>query len=336
MVVNLQTPTQSNTDRDTIIDNTLKNWGYSNYSRFKLPSDASFRKYERVTINGINYILMDAPPATEDVRPFIKIANILQNYGLKSPEILNSDENNGILLLEDFGSGKFNKIVLESEKTEETLYKNALDIIAHISMQQRELGIPEYNDEVLLREADLFIDWFLKYNENHSEERLKEIKLQYHRILRSIFKKLHFPNKTLVLRDYHADNLMVLDNDCELCSIGLLDFQDGLVGNISYDVVSLLEDARRDVSKKLQNKMIDYFVGIAGIKEHKQEFISDYNILGMQRNLKIIGIFTRLNHRDRKKHYLDLIPRVTGYLKQDLEHPVNTEIKEFLGSICKL
>lgn len=279
---------------------------------------------------------MDAPPATEDVRPFIKIAGILQSYGLKSPKIVNADVKNGILLLEDFGEMKFNKEVLSSSEKEEKLYKNALDILAHIAMQSRENNTPEYNKEVLLREADLFIDWYLKYNENYTDDKLKEIKAEYHRILLGILKKLYFPNNTLVLRDYHADNLMVLDTQCKICSLGLLDFQDGLVGNIAYDVVSLLEDARRDVNKQLQLKMIDYFIEIAGIKKHKKEFISDYNILGMQRNLKIIGIFTRLNYRDGKKHYLDFIPRVIGYLKQDLQHDANSEMKEFLSSICKL
>lgn len=331
-MVNLQkNHSDSESTRDLLIDSILQKWGFQNYSRIKLQADASFRKYEILNLEEKNFILMDAPPEYEDVKPFIQKDRILCNMGLKAPEIYFEDIKNGILLLENFGDRKFKAEVERSKTSEVDLYKNALDVLVHISKHQCPTEIDEYDNKVLLREANLFTEWYLKYNSNFTEDELEGTSKEYEEIILELVSKLKFKNEVFVMRDYHADNLMILDDNRELQSLGLLDFQDGLKGNITYDVVSLLEDARRDVSKNLREEMIDYFCEKAGLD--REGFLNDYYILGAQRNLKILGIFTRLCYRDNKKHYLDFIPRVMEYLKGDIEHSTCRRLKEFLDNL---
>lgn len=328
-MVNLQKNlSYSESTRDLLIDSVLQKWGFENYSRVKLQADASFRKYEILKAEEKDFILMDAPPEYEDVKPFIQKAKILINMGLRAPEVYYSDIENGILLIENFGNKKFNTEVEKSKNIEEYLYKNALDILVYIAKQPCSDKVAEYDSKVLLREANLFTEWYLKYNGNYESQELAEILKEYEDIVLELASNLKFKNEVFVLRDYHADNLMILDEGRELKSLGLLDFQDGLKGNIAYDVVSLLEDARRDVNKNLQQDMINYFCEKTGV--NKNDFLNDYYILGAQRNLKILGIFTRLCYRDNKKHYLNFIPRVMEYLKGDIEHTACKRLKEFL------
>jgi hypothetical protein len=341
LVVNMQ-------NRDDIIEKALIDWGFMEFRRIKLPSDASFRKYEILETPEKTYILMDAPPEKEDVQPFIQKANLLIKMGLKAPKIYFQDIENGILLLENFGNKKFNAEVEKSKEVEKELYKNALDILAFIAyrsapllhlnnfiVQPRKQGegysdIPEYSAEILLNEALLYVDWHLKYTKKIEGENLEKFREIYLNEINKLTSKLHYKNEVFVLRDYHADNLMILEGHHKLNSLGLLDFQDGLIGNIAYDVVSLLEDARRVVDKNLQDEMIKYFCDIARLDFEK--FYNDYCILGAIRNLKIIGIFTRLNYRDGKPHYLKLIPLVESYLQQDLEHKNCADLKNFLNA----
>lgn len=320
--------------RDTEIEGFLQNSGLKDYARTKIPGDASFRHYERIKAGNDDYILMDAPPEKEDVRPFVKVDEILLGLGLSAPKIVAKDIEKGFLLLEDLGNNKFNHLFKSAPAREEELYKLAVDVLAEIYAKRKKFDVPEYNREKLLTEAQLYTDWYLPlFEKDKANEKIKQ---EYSAIIERVIDKLKLPNDVIVLRDYHADNLMLLEDRKASQKVGLLDFQDALMGNVTYDLVSLLEDARRDVPKNIQQSMIDYFLKVTGNKINKAELLNDYHILGAQRNLKIIGIFSRLKVRDGKEVYLPLIPRVKAYLKQDLQHESLKELKDFLEKECNL
>lgn len=312
-------------DRDAKIDNFLSAT-LQDVQREKLPSDASFRKYERISSHGKTYILMDAPPEKEDVKPFIKIDEILINLGFSAPEIIAKDIENGFLLLEDFGSNKFNSTLISFPEKEIGLYKTAVDVLVEIYQKtsSRQYDVAKYSKAKLLEEAKLFVNWYLPLFKNFDEAKIAEIKTEYEYIINELSDNLKFPNNCLVLRDYHADNLMILPGN----KLGLLDFQDALIGNQTYDLVSLLEDARRDVPQNIQRDMIDYF--ISKNKFNRGDFLNDYYSLGVQRNLKILGIFSRLKVRDGKDNYLKFIPRVKEYLLHDIEYKSLSKLKNFI------
>ncbi len=319
--------------RDDLINNFLRTSGLKDCERIKIPGDASFRRYERIISGGREYILMDSPPDTEDVKPFIKVGGILLNLNLSSPKIFYRDIDNGFLLLEDFGDNKFNNIFKKNPERQEELYKLAVNVLADIYNDRKTFDIPEYSKEKLISEAMLMPEWYLPLFGKFDEEKLNEVKTEYKNIISRTIDKLQLPNDVMVLRDYHADNLMLLEDRTEAQKVGLLDFQDALMGNAAYDLVSLLEDARRDVPSHIQEKMIKYFLQDTGYTIPPSKFINDYHILGAQRNLKIIGIFSRLKVRDGKEIYLPLIPRVKEYLKKDLRHESLNELREFLNGI---
>ena len=306
-----------------------------NFGRKSFASDASFRKYERISINDgkKSYILMDAPPDKEDIKPFIKIDELLYGYGLSAPEIFFSDVENGFILMEDFGDNLFNKII--TPDNQEKLYKLALQILIEIKNNIIDLrDIKPYTKEILIKESELFIDWFLPLHNNFSEEKIEDLRLQFNSLIREMLDSLELFEDNLILRDYHADNLIYIDNYEGLQKAGLLDFQDAVSGNPAYDVVSLLEDARRDVSKDFREKMLEYYIEVSGY--FPERFEPDYRKLGIQRNLKILGIFSRLKVRDGKSNYISMIPRVKNYIFDNLEHKELENIKDFLIGSCDL
>ncbi len=313
--------------RDTQIESFLRNSSLKDFTRDKIPADASFRKYERISSEGKKYILMDAPPEKEDVKPFIKIGDILISFGFYAPKIIARSIPEGLLLLEDFGNEKFNSVISASPEREEELYTKATDILVNLYQKTsaQKLDVPEYSKIKLLEEANLFINWYLPLFKNFSENDIAKIKPEYEDLINKLSNGLNYPNDCLVLRDYHADNLMILENNKTL---GLLDFQDALTGNTAYDLVSLLEDARRDVPADIQTKMINHYIKKNNFEKGK--FLNDYYSLGAQRNLKILGIFARLKVRDGKDNYLKFIPRVKAYLIKDLEYRSLSPLKNFI------
>ncbi len=317
-------------NRDNLINDFLISAGLKNFTRNKIQGDASFRRYERILTSEANYILMDAPPEKEDVKPFIKIAEMLIKLGFSAPIIFNKDIENGFLLLEDFGDEKFSLILQENHNQELHLYKNAVDVLIEIYRKTtpQKFNIAEYNNEKLLQEANLFTNWYIPYFIKPSNNELDDIKYEFEKIILSAISQLHFNNNCLVLRDYHADNLINLPRRKNQQNVGLLDFQDALIGNPAYDLVSLLEDARRDVSSNIQAEMLEYFCN--NLSLNYKDFLQDYKILGAQRNLKILGIFTRLKVRDNKENYLKFIPRVKNYLTQDLDCKILSDAKKFI------
>ncbi len=270
----------------------------------KVAGDASFRSYYRVLDGDKSYILMFAPVGYEDPKPFIKIATFLQENNFFAPKVFAYQPEDGFLLLQDFGDISFNKALQQNSSLELDLYQKACLVLVKLQKLTTKPEILSYNNYVLLKEAWLFIDWYLPWQKKSATVLQKAF---YKNELLKLFDKLNKQNQCLVLRDYHVDNLMLFNyNNSQ--EVGLLDFQDALIGSVAYDLVSLLEDARRDVDKQNKTILYQYFLEQSGYD--KNSFDADYQVLSLQRNLKILGIFARLAMRDKKEQYLQFIPRV--------------------------
>lgn len=304
-------------DRAARIEGFLARVGWSGAAREPLAEDASFRRYERLRRGRRSAVLMDAPPSREDVRPFIAIGRHLRFLGYSAPEVYAADVELGVLLLEDLGDDLFGR-VLDAGGDARELYAHAVDLL--IDLQRRELpkGVAAYDVPTLLDEAALFVDWYLPAAGGAAVAR--SARESFFAAWREVLPLAGEGAPVLVLRDYHIDNLMWLERRDGTSRVGLLDFQDALIGPRLYDLVSLLEDARRGLPPILVEEMFDRFVEGVGLDAVAAG--TARAILGAQRNAKIIGIFTRLWRRDGKGDYLAYIPRVWGLLEGDLEHPV--------------
>jgi aminoglycoside/choline kinase family phosphotransferase len=291
----------------------------------KIAGDASFRHYFRASQGQKSFIIMDAPPISEDVKPFCKIAEFLLQSNFSAPKIFAKDYQNGFLLLEDFGDDSYRKVLERDASRQESLYQDAIDVLVDLRKINHPKDLPIYDEKLLLKEAMLFADWYLP---NVAQKPLSDYqRKEFESIWLDLFSQLSAPNM-MVLRDYHSDNLMIIKDRLGVNKVGLLDFQDAVIGVGAYDLVSLLEDARRDVEQNLQEKMLQYYIGKS--KCDQEQFLSDYKIISLQRNIKIMGIFARLAFRDDKKNYLDLLPRVFGYIKPRLADSQFQAIKPFL------
>ena len=302
-------------------------WGSSEPEA--LAGDASFRRYYRLRGNGQSAVLMDAPPPQEDVAPYIAVASLLRRLGFSAPEVFAEDRARGFLLIEDFGDDTYTRL-LDRGADEPALYALAVDTLVELqrAAENRPAAqLPPYDTQRLLAEAALLVDWHAPaaLGEPLSETRREE----YLDLWRTALPQAALPRDTLVLRDYHVDNLMVLPHRSGVRGCGLLDFQDALYGPPSYDLVSLLEDARRDISSKLRQAMTERYL-TAFPELDREAFLRSAAILAAQRNCKILGIFTRLWRRDGKPRYLTHLPRVWRLLEQDLAHPALAPVAAWL------
>jgi aminoglycoside/choline kinase family phosphotransferase len=270
-------------------------------------------------------VLMDAPPEHEDIGPFLTVAGHLLDRGFSPPRPLAIDRVRGLLLLEDFGDERVAPLLLREPQRERGIYETAVDILAQIAGQPAPDDIPPYDDAAMTREVGLFPDWYAP------AVGLEVDGDGYYAAWRQVWGdvlSLVERNPVLVLRDYHADNLMVLNGRHGL---GILDFQDALAGHPAYDLVSLLQDARRDVAPALEEAMLERYYEAANIAD-RDRFRAHYEILGAQRNTKILGIFTRLWKRDGKPHYLPFQPRVWAYLERNLAHPALAPVRAWFDA----
>tara|TARA_A100001037_G_scaffold279026_2_gene280460 strand:+ start:1444 stop:2448 length:1005 start_codon:yes stop_codon:yes gene_type:complete len=312
--------------RTESIELFLERAGWSHARRVPLAGDASFRRYERVSQGAQHAVLMDAPPPHEDVRLFIKIASHLRVLGYSAPDIYAEDAELGALLLEDLGDDLFTR-VLDAGGDEYLLYRHAVDLLVDLAQRELPDEVPTYDIPALLEEASLFIDWYLPALSGHpvpSTER--EAFLDAWRRALPLADE---GSPVLVLRDFHVDNLVWLDRPDPISRVGLLDFQDAVIGPRMYDLVSLLEDARRDISPVLVAEMFERYV--MATRMDGASAAAAYAVLGAQRNTKIIGIFTRLCQRDGKSDYLKYIPRVWKLLENDLEHPALGPVRDWFA-----
>ena len=310
------------------LENFLSKTEFAGAQLQPLAGDASARSYVRANISTGQAMVMDTPAEGENFPAFVQVAEYLQGNGYSAPQILARNMQEGFLLLEDFGDDSFTKILNSTIDKQETLYSAAIDLLTKWhSLDAKNLSLPFYDEELYLREVSLFPDWFLPQIMN--VEQSSQLRAEYMEIWRDILRSFPLAKNIFVHRDFHADNLMWLSERTGVKRIGLLDFQDAVIGDPAYDVVSLLEDARRDVPQGLTDLMIEKYLNHTG--QDREHFLSAYNILGAQRNSKIIGIFVRLAVRDGKQNYLKLLPRVWKHLERDIRHPLLKKLNDWLS-----
>lgn len=318
------------TERDDLIARFLDQNGWANADCGLLAGDASFRKYFRLIDGDRRAVLMDAPPPKEDVRPFVAVARHLNKMGLSAPEVYAEDAAAGLLLLEDLGDATYTRMLADGADAEE-LYAAAIDVLIHIHDRAPEAAIPRalppYDERKLLEEAALLVDWYLPAV--IGQELDDDAREEYLELWRAPLRQVLAQPKTLVLRDYHVDNLMWLPDRDGIRRCGLLDFQDAVAGSPVYDLMSLLEDARRPVDPVLTAHMLARY--LAAFPDLDRDALgASYAILGAQRHAKVIGIFTRLSHRDDKPLYLRHIPHVWSLLEHSLTHPALAPVKAWI------
>jgi hypothetical protein len=287
-----------------------------------LAGDASFRRYFRVEDRGRTAVLMDAPPEHEDCRPFLFVGNWLVANGFSAPRVLAGDLDLGLLLLEDFGDRRMGPVLEQEPALEEAVYGKAVDLLAALNRLPPPLELKPYGRDELAREVMLFPDWYLKAAGVAVDPG------SYLAAWDSVWTEVVAATErapVLTLRDYHADNLMLLDRSPGdgrdgAGALGLLDFQDALAGHPAYDLASLLQDARRDVPHRLEAAMLDRFVA-SGVVGDEAAFRRAYAVLAVQRNVKILGIFVRLRDRDGRAGYVERLPRVWRHVERMLLDP---------------
>jgi len=292
-----------------------------------IAGDASFRKFYRLKLKKSSRIIVFATKEKyNNLVAYSAINKFLINNKILAPKLYEHNLNQGILIIEDFGDIHFQKI-LAKKKNKLSIYKKLVDLLIKIqkikprsklpSMVSKPHILKKYSNKILHKESDLFFDWYLPLF--FSKKKNKKIRKKAKRILSTLYKRLNFPNSCFVHRDYHVENLMKVRG-----KIGVIDSQDALIGNPVYDLVSLVDDVRIKTSSKLKDKIYDYYLKkTKKIPSNKKEnFLEDFNILSVNRSLKIIGIFSRLFKRDKKRKYLKFIP----YTWKLLEERMNSEI----------
>jgi N-acetylmuramate 1-kinase len=297
--------------------------GWGEAQVLPLAGDASFRRYFRAVKGADVAVLMDAPPP-EDPTPFIAVSDYLNRHGFSAPAILAADLDAGLVLIEDFGEIRMRETIDAAPELERSLYRETVSLLVALGntpvMKLKPYSIAEYQ-----RELALFTEWYCP---------ALSLKVDvdgfvgiWDRLLGKV--AAGQGNPVTVLRDYHAENIMLVPGREGTSRLGLLDFQDALAGHRAYDLVSMLQDARRTVSPEIEAEMLAYHAKLA---DPSPEFEAAYHILGVQRNLKILGIFTRLWKRDDKPRYRAFQPRVWGYIERSLEHPALAEMKDWLNA----
>ena len=299
------------TSRETCAQAFIQQAGWGRATRQLLAGDASNRRYDRLTrSDGATAVFMDAPTDKgENVRPFMHIAEWLGRQGFSAPKIYNADAENGFLLIEDLGDGLFGKLMVETPEATMNLYVAATDVLIQLH-KIASLKLAVCDTDWLVDASQLVFDWYASDDSASAT---------FNTLFRPLAQRLDDVPRVVILRDYHAENLLWLPDRDGTAQVGLLDFQDALLGHPAYDLVSILQDARRDVAPDIQAAMIARYIDKSGT--NAEDFNSAFALLGVQRNLRILGIFARLCLRDGKAHYVDLIPRVWAYIQRNLDHP---------------
>ena len=285
-----------------------------------LAGDASFRRYFRIHRGEQTAVLMDAPPPHEDPRPFVAVAEWLAHAGLSAPRILAADYECGLLLLDDFGDRRLRETLDESPEREQALYEQATDLLVHLHALPPMPGLKPHALDEWLSELTLFTEWYCPAV--GLEVDVAGYRAAWLEALTPVAADGLGP--VTVLRDYHAENIMLVPEREGVRHFGLLDFQDALAGHPAYDLASVLEDARRDVTPRVEQAMLARYVEATA---HPPGFERAYWALAAQRNTRILGVFTRLWKRDGKPNYLGFQPRMWGLLERDLAHPALAAVK---------
>jgi tRNA threonylcarbamoyl adenosine modification protein YjeE len=332
--------------------------GFADAKRQRMPGDASTRSYARLARNDDWVILMNSPRRpdgaaiyagksysavarlAEDVKPFVAIANGLRERGFSAPKIQHADLDVGFLITEDFGSASFVEGDPPSPIPER--YQAATDMLAALHRldlpetlplaPQITYTIPAFDTDAMLVEIGLMTDWYLP---DRDAAPSAELRRDFIALWRELLVKAEIAWKTWVIRDFHSPNLIWLDERAEFAKVGVIDFQDAVLGPEAYDLVSLLQDARIDVPEALELAMLTRYIKARLATDDAFDpaaFAELYAIMSAQRNTKLLGIFARLNRRDGKPQYLKHQPRIWTYLNRSLDHPALTGIRAWYAA----
>jgi len=297
-----------------------------------ITADASFRTFYRLVLNKNSKIfVITKKEKYKNLIAYSAINNFLISNKILAPRTFQHNFKKGIMTIEDFGKQSFYNVII-SKKNKFSEYKKLIDLLIKIqkikprtkikSLTSQAHLIHEYSNKYLHKESDLFFDWYLPIF--YSKKKSLIIKKKIKKILQKLYKKLYFPNSCFVHRDYHLQNLMKFKK-----KIGLIDNQDALIGNPAYDLASLIDDVRIKTSNKLKNQMYDYYLSktFKQSRIKSEKFLNDFNILSVQRSLKILGIFSRLYKRDRKSRYLKFMPYTWKLLDMRMKPKIFTELR---------
>ncbi|MEH7829303.1 aminoglycoside phosphotransferase family protein [Gemmobacter denitrificans] len=309
------------TTRRDLSDRFITRAGWAQAERRFLAGDASDRSYDRLVMAGQSAVLMDAPPGKgDDPAAFIAIARHLTGLGLSAPHILAQDLDHGFLLIEDLGDALFARLLAQSPGRELPLYALAADALLHLQATPAPPGLIDLTAAEWAEAATFALDWYRRGITGDTGDRAGFV-----RALTDAMGRHADGPRVLILRDFHAENLLHLPDRSGVAQVGLLDFQLAQMGQPAYDLVSLLQDARRDVSPDTEAAILARFAARTGTTE------AAYATLGAQRALRIIGVFARLCIHGGKPGYLRLLPRVWGQLQRNLAHPALAD----LAAICR-
>ncbi len=349
-------------DRSQFIETFLKQAGWSDAERIPLTGDASTRRYVRLRRNGRTALLMDQPQGAEaptasasatpeerkalgynavarlagaDCGRFVAAANYLHSLGLSAPAIYAADAAQGFVLMEDLGADLFTDSLAKGA-SETRLYQGAAEVLACLHAHDAPAVLPPdkplhaYDEVALLAEVDLLTEWFFPVGlgSRAMEAEVAEFRALWREVLAPVLAC----RAVFVHRDYHAQNLMWMPERSGAARVGLIDFQDGVAGSPAYDMISLTEDARRDVAPETAHLTLSHYLNKMqeqGMPVDQDAFALEMAVFAAQRNTKIVGIFARLYRRDGKPRYLELLPRVWSYLGADLEHPALARLKSW-------
>jgi tRNA threonylcarbamoyl adenosine modification protein YjeE len=342
-------------DRIPVLRRFLDARGHGQAERKRIQGDASTRSYERLRLGDQRAILMNSPrrpdgPAlrrgkpysaiahlAEDIVPFVAMANGLRDRGFSTPQIYEAELSDGLLIIEDLGSEPV--VSGDPPSPVEERYTAAVDVLIALHSQNLPVEIPvaphlthrlpRYDTDAYLIELELLLDWYLPSFRMTVTDQLRA---DYVRLWTEALADAIDAPPTWVLRDYHSPNLIWLPERQDIARVGLLDFQDALIGPAAYDLASLLQDARVDVPELMEVSLLSYYVtrrSAADASFEPADFIRLYATLAAQRASKILGIFARLERRDGKPQYLRHMPRVWGYLQRSLAHPALTKLRDW-------
>jgi N-acetylmuramate 1-kinase len=357
--------TENLSERETRRQSFLEaaGWGSADYAQ--VAGDASLRQYARLTRGDETSMLMDWPAGpdapvgaghssysklahlAEDVRPFVAVGDYLRGCGLSAPEIIAADYEAGFLLLDDLGQGDFGKSIERGHgpagEALDDMYRAGLDVL--VTLQEAgtpgplPVGdgtfhtVPSFDDGIYRIETAMPLDWYLPVV--MGREASAGLKAEYAQIWTDLWSLIEAGPRTLFLRDFHSPNILWKSGATGLDRIGLIDYQDALIGSCAYDPVSFLQDARRDVPRERETAMQSYFVEAKKSVDFRfdvEEFAAAYAVLGAERALRLMGLWPRLLKRDNKPNYMQHMARTHDYLKRNLEHPSLATLAAFVDA----
>jgi hypothetical protein len=340
--------------------------GWGDATVTPLPGDASTRRYARLSLGGRKAMLMDQPQGAEgitapanaseetrralgynavarlagaDCARFAAAAQWLRAHGLAAPDVYAADLGQGFVILEDLGDALFAEVLADGGD-EKKLYEAAVEVLARIHANDAPTELSsdkplfDYDQTALLAETDLLTEWFLPLALGRAATE-KEVG-EHRRLWRDVLAAVASGRRVFVHRDYHAENLLWLPERDGVARVGLIDFQDAVAGSAAYDLISLTEDARRDVSPEVAEAATRHYLATMkqqGVFVNEAQFRHEMAVMAAQRNAKIVGIFARLYRRDGKVRYLAFLPRVWSYLERDLTHPALAGLKAWYDRV---